>query len=128
MSNLQQFSHRERQIMDALYRLGEASVKDVRENIDDAPSYSSVRTFLQKLVEKGHIAHREDGKRYLYYPIVNHKIASNSALTRIVSTFFKNSTFLAMNFLLDMPNNNLSDDELAELRRQIQKKRKANKS
>lgn len=118
-----QFSRRERQIMDVLYRLQRASVKEVRENIVDAPSYSAVRTLMQKLVDKKHIAHKEEGKKYVYYPLVNHMNASKLALTRIVTTFFRDSTFIAMNSLLDMPSSNLSDEELAQLERLIQAKR-----
>tara|TARA_R110002073_G_scaffold41891_4_gene118020 strand:+ start:1455 stop:1826 length:372 start_codon:yes stop_codon:yes gene_type:complete len=117
-----QFSRRERQIMDVLYRLENASVREVRENIDDAPSYSAVRTLMQKLVDKGHIAHREEGKKYVYFPVVNHKKASKSALSRVVSTFFRDSTFQAMNSLLDLSSNDLSDEELAELERIIKEK------
>lgn len=109
--------------MDVLYRLEKASVKEVRENIVDAPSYSAVRTLMQKLVDKGHISHKEEGKKYMYYPLVNHKNASKSALTRVVSTFFRDSTFIAMNSLLDMSSNDLSDEELAQLERLIQAKR-----
>lgn len=118
-----QFSRRERQIMDVLYRLGNASVKEVMENIFDAPSYSAVRTLMQKLVDKGHISHKEEGKKYMYFPLVDHKNASKSALTRVVNTFFRDSTFIAMNSLLDMSSNDLSDEELAELERLIQEKR-----
>ncbi len=58
MTKADKLSRRERQIMDILYRLEHASVKDVMEAMDDAPSYSSVRTLLGKLVEKGHVGHR----------------------------------------------------------------------
>jgi predicted transcriptional regulator len=108
--------------MDVLYRLDRASVKEVRESIVDAPSYSAIRTLMQKLVEKGHISHTEEGKKYVYYPIVNHKKASKSALTRVVSTFFRDSTFMAMNSLLDMSSNNLSEEELEQLEELIQEK------
>jgi predicted transcriptional regulator len=123
MSEATQFSRRERQIMDALYRLENASVKEIRENIVDAPSYSAVRTLIQKLVDKGHVAHREEGKKYVYYPLVNRKKASKSALTRVVSTFFRDSTFMAMNSLLDMSSNDLTDEELGQLERLIQEKK-----
>ncbi len=123
MSKVTQFSRRERQIMDALYRLENASVREVRENIADAPSYSAVRTLMQKLVDKGHIAHRDEGKKYVYYPVLNHQKASESALTRVVNTFFRDSTFMAMNSLLDLSSNNLSDKELAELERLIKEKK-----
>lgn len=124
MSTTPQFSRRERQIMDALYRLESASVKEIRENIADAPSYSAVRTLIQKLVDKGHVSHKEEGKRYMYYPLVTRKKASKSAMSRVVSTFFRGSTFQAMNLLLDMSSQNLSDKELEQLEKLISEKKK----
>lgn len=116
-------SRRERQIMDVLYKLEGASVKEVRENIADAPSYSAVRTLLQKLVDKGHISHKEEGKKYVYYPNVKHKKASRSALSGVISTFFRDSTFIAMNSLLEMSTNEMSDEELEQLEQLIQDKK-----
>jgi len=52
MADAAKLSRRERQIMDILYRLENASAKEVMQNLSDAPSYSTVRTILQKLVEK----------------------------------------------------------------------------
>ncbi len=123
MTNADQLSRRERQIMDILYRLGQASVKDVMENMDDAPSYSSVRTLLGKLVEKGHAVHRESGLKYVYSPLVERGKASRSALGNVVKTFFDDSPYLAVNSLLDMSIHELSDDELDELNRMIQSRK-----
>jgi predicted transcriptional regulator len=120
MTNPDQLSRRERQIMHILYRLGQASVKDVMENMEDAPGYSSVRTLLGKLVEKGHVEHRESGLKYVYHPVVTREKASRSALGTVVQTFFDDSPYLAVNSLLDMSMHELSDEELDELNRMIQ--------
>lgn len=114
-------------MMDIIYRLGEASAKDVLDNLEDPPSYSSVRTLLRKLVEKGHIKHRESGLKYVYYPIVERQAASKSALTNIVKTFFSDSPLLAVNSLLDLSSEEISDEELQELEKLIQEKKKAKK-
>lgn len=129
MTQADQLSRRERQIMDILYRLGKASAKDVMDNMDDAPSYSSVRTLLGKLVEKGHADHRESGLKYVYFPLVAREKASRSALGNVVKTFFDDSPYLAVNSLLDMSINDLSDQELDQLRAMIQarKSKKTNK-
>lgn len=113
--------------MDVIYRLEKASVKEVRESIADAPSYSAVRTLMQTLVDKGHISHKEEGKKYVYYPLVDHKKASKSALTRVVNIFFRDSTFLAMNSLLDMSSSELSDEELEQLERLIRERKSKEK-
>lgn len=120
MTRPDQLSRRERQIMDILYRLGKASAKDVMENMDDAPSYSSVRTLLGKLVEKGHADHRESGLKYVYFPLIAREKASRSALGNVVKTFFDDSPYLAVNSLLDMSINELSDQELDQLKAMIQ--------
>jgi len=112
--------------MDVLYKFEGASVKEVQENIVDAPSYSAVRTLLQKLKDKGHISHKEVGKKYVYYPVVKHKKASRSALSGVVSTFFRDSTFIAMNSLLEMSTNDMSDEELEKLEQLIQEKKGRN--
>jgi len=125
MTDADQLSRRERQIMDVLYRLGEASAKDVQDNIEDAPSYSSVRTLLGKLVEKGHIDHRESGLKYLYFPLVKRHVASRSALRNVVKTFFDDSPYLAVNSLLDQSVHTLSTDELDRLEQMIKAKKKS---
>lgn len=127
MTKASKLSRRERQIMDIIYRLEEASAKDVLDNLEDPPSYSSVRTLLRKLVEKGHIDHRESGLKYVYYPLVARKAASKSALSNIVKTFFSDSPLLAVNSLLDLSNGNISDEELQQLEKLIREKKKANK-
>lgn len=123
MTAADQLSRRERQIMDVLYRMGEASAKEVQENINDAPSYSSVRTLIGKLEEKGHVAHKEVGPKYVYYPLVEAATASRSALKNIVKTFFEDSPFLAVNSLLDMKSGTLSANELDRLEQIIKDRR-----
>ncbi len=127
MTASRDLSRRERQIMDVIYRMSEATAKDVMKALEDAPSYSSVRTLLGKLVEKGHIAHRESGLKYVYYPLVERQTASVSALSNVVKTFFGDSPFLAVNSLLDMSDGDISDDELERLNKLIQEKKKNNK-
>lgn len=126
MTQAHQLTRRERQIMDILYRLEEASARDVQNMLPDAPSYSAVRTHLRTLVEKGHIHQRESGLKYIYSPQVERKAASRSALSGVVATFFHNSPYLAVNSLLDMSIDDISDEELDHLDRII-RERKAGK-
>ena len=65
-----QLGRRERQIMDVIYRLGKASVTDVRSELSDPPSYSAVRAMLRVLEDKGHVRHQEEGLKYVYVPVV----------------------------------------------------------
>ncbi len=127
MTKANQLSRRERQIMDAIYRLEEASVKEVMENIPDAPSYSAVRTLLGKLVEKGHLNHKEQGLKYVYFPTIARGDASQSAISNLVTTFFGNSAYLAVNSLLDMAASELSEEELSNLEKLIKQKKQTKK-
>ena len=108
-------SRRERQVMDALYRLGSASVRDVLAAMDDPPSYSAVRTFLRLLEEKGHVSHVDEEGRYVYRPIASRSKASKRALSRVVDTFFGGSIGDAIAALVDTGKGKLSKDDLRRL-------------
>ena len=115
-------SRRERQILDILYAKGSATAAEVRDALPDAPSYSAVRALLRILEEKGHAHHRMQGTRYLYLPSVPRESARNSALTRIVKTFFDGSAGQAAAALVD--SGSLSDEELTRLSELIARARK----
>jgi predicted transcriptional regulator len=61
------------------------------------------------------VAHRQDGPRYVYYPTVPREEASESALTRLLATFFDGSVERTVATLLDLEARNLSDEELDRL-------------
>ena len=84
-------SRREREIIDVLYRLGEATVEQVRAELTEAPHYSTVRALLRVLEEKGHILHGEQNLRYVYRPVVPKQKAAQVALDQLVTTFFDSS-------------------------------------
>lgn len=88
-------SRRERQIMDLVYQRGAATVSEVHEGLPDAPTYSAVRALLGTLVDKGHLVHSRDGRRYVYRPTKPAGEASTSALQRVVATFFGGSPLQA---------------------------------
>jgi predicted transcriptional regulator len=95
-------TRRERQIMDVIYARGRATVAEVLEGLADPPSYSSVRTLLRLLEEKGHLRHEESGPRFVYIPTVAREKARRSALRNVLDTFFAGSTEDAMAALLDL--------------------------
>jgi predicted transcriptional regulator len=110
---------RERQILDVVYRLGRASVAQVRAELPDPPSYSAVRGMLNLLREKGHVRHVADGLRYVYLPVVAPAEARRSALAHVVQTFFGGSHAEAASALFDLPDGKLSRPQLAELSRLV---------
>ncbi|HVF90219.1 MAG TPA: BlaI/MecI/CopY family transcriptional regulator [Blastocatellia bacterium] len=117
-------SRRERQIMNVIYRLGQASATEVMENMPEPPSYSAVRTMLRLLEEKGYLKHDQDGPRYVYIPTMSREKASQSALKQLMQTFFDDSTEQAVAALLDISRSKLSNSELDKLSALIEQARK----
>lgn len=117
-------SRRERQIMEAVYRLGSATVSDVMAELPDPPSYSAVRAMLGKLESKGYLRHRQEGPRYLYLATVPRDEARESALERLVRTFFDGSAEKAVAALLDRSAGEMTDEELDRLSALIQEAKK----
>lgn len=122
-NHYRELSRRERQIMDIVYRLGRASVADVRENLPDPPGYSAVRAMLRVLEEKGHVTHRQEGPRYVYRATVSVETARRSALRRLMRTFFDDSLEDAVATLLDVSSSDVSEEELERLARLIEEAR-----
>jgi predicted transcriptional regulator len=116
-------SRRERQVMDILYRRGEATVAEVMTDLPDPPTYSAVRSILRILMEKEMITHREDGPRYVYLPAVNTDRARDDALKHVIRTFFDGSAEQAVAAVLRMSDADLSAIEVEQLREKIKKAR-----
>jgi predicted transcriptional regulator len=106
---------RERQIMDVLYRLGRATADEIMEQVPGAPGYSTIRTQLRVLENKGHVRHEEQGLRYIYLPTVPRRSAGRSALRHLVDTFFDGSSAKAVAALLGGEGSGISDDELQRI-------------
>jgi BlaI family penicillinase repressor len=122
--NQDPLSRRERQIMDIIYRQGRASAADVLDNLIDPPSYSAVRAKLRILEEKGHLKHREQGPRYVYFPTISREKAKRNAIKHILLTFFEGSAENAVATLLDVSKEELSEDNLERLKQMIDNARK----
>lgn len=117
-------SRRERQIMDILFRLGRATAAEVMAELPSDPSYSTVRTQLRVLEQKGHVRHQEDGVRFVYMPVVARHAARKSALRHVINTFFDGSPEKAVAALLGGDAAKLSDEELDRIAGLIAKARK----
>ena len=91
MAHPAQLTRRERQIMDIVYRRGQATAAEVMDEILDPPSYSAIRALLRILEEKGHLRHEQQGPRYVFLPTVAREKARRSALKQVVHTFFDDS-------------------------------------
>jgi predicted transcriptional regulator len=120
-------SRRERQIMDILYQRGQATAGEVLSDLPDAPSYSTVRTLLRVLKEKGHVQQKYDGPRYVYTPTVPPQKAKRWALQNVISTFFDGSAEKALATLVDMAATNLSPDEVRRLKALVDRAKEGEK-
>ena len=117
-------TRRERQIMDILFRRGRATAAEVMDELPGEPSYSTVRTQLRVLEEKGHVRHEEDGVRFIYMPSVARHAARKSALRHLVETFFDGSSEKAVAALLGGEGSKLSDEQLDRIADLIAKERR----
>jgi len=126
MSHLTALTRREREIINALFALGNrASAEAIRARLTDPPSDSSVRVMLGRLEKKGYVKHQQDGVRYLYSATTSPAVAKRSALQQYVQTFFGGSLRQMMTALVS--EGSWSDDDLETLRAEIDRVRKERK-
>jgi len=118
-NTLADLGRRERQIMDIVIRRGRASAAEVLADLPDPPSYSSVRSMLRLLEEKGHLEHEWDGPRHAYRPTGSPELLRRSAVRHLLRTFFSNSMESAVAAMLGAGEKPPSDDELKRLTKLI---------
>lgn len=124
MAKPEVLSRRERQIMDVLYRAGQATAAAVQQSLPQAPSYSAVRALLRILEEKGHVRHKEEAGRYVYTPVVRRDAAKRSAVRHLMDTFFDGSPERMVVSLLDGSAARLSGEELDRIAEIIEQARR----
>ena len=117
-------TRRERQIMDILYKRGRATANEVLEDLPGNSHYSTVRTQLRVLEEKGHVTHEEAGVRFVYMPAVPRRAARKSALRHLVDTFFDGSAEQVVAAVLGGEGARLSDEELDRIAELVDKAKK----
>ncbi len=123
-SRREELSRRERQILDALYRLGKASAAEIRNALSDPPTYTAVRTHLAILQEKGHVRFESDGTRYIYEPVVPRDEMAKSVIHNVLQTFFGGSVEQVVSTLIDSGEANVTQDDLERLAQIIEEARK----
>ena len=116
-------TRRESQIMEILHRRRRATVEEIRAELPDAPTPSSVRKLLEIMIERGLLAREYDGPRYVYFPAVKPEKASRSALKQLVRTFFDDSPSSAIAALLDMTSTPISPAEYQRLSKLLERVR-----
>src|SRR3954453_23663636 len=118
MSPLAALTRREREIMNAVFALGNrATAEEIRARLTNPPSDSSVRVMLARLEKKGYLKHQQDGLRYLYSATTSPAVAKRTALQQYVQTFFGGSLKQMMTALV--AEGPWSDEDLDGLRAEI---------
>jgi predicted transcriptional regulator len=114
-----QLSRRERQIMQAVYKAGRATVAEIVAAVPDPPTPDAIRRLCHILQEKGHLKSKPDGRRRIYFPTIRGSSARRDALRNVVDTFFDGSPHMLVATLLDSHRDKLSDDDILRLSRMI---------
>ena len=127
MGGANSLSRRERQILEAVVRLRRATVNEVRDQLDDPPSYSAVRTTMGILVDKGHLQFQKDGRRYVYAPAQSPARLRRSALRDVLHNFFDDSVEQVVDTLLDAKSRKLDDEQLDRIAALVQRAKERRK-
>jgi len=123
-NDLSELGRRERQIMDIVIRRGRATVAAVLADLADPPSYSSVRSMLRLLEDKGFLRHEWDGPRYVYLPTHDPEQVRRNAAQHLLRTFFAGSMESAVAAMLGVAETPPSEEELARLASMIEQARR----
>lgn len=120
---LEDLPWRERQVVEIIYRLQEATAAQIQEQLDEPPSNSAIRAMLSRLEDKGVLTHREEGQRYFYQAVEAKNKVADSALKKLVGVFFNDSPASAATALLGM-SDKLSSADIDQLQALIDKAKK----
>jgi predicted transcriptional regulator len=122
-SKLSELTRRERQIMDVVYRLGQASAAEIVEHLPGDHKNATIRTLLGVLEDKGFVRHQTVKGRYIYHPTIPRQKAARAALNQVLETFFKGSEARAVISILKQADATLTDDDVALILDLIKKSR-----
>lgn len=82
----------EEDIMQILWKIGKAFVKDIVEEMPDPkPHYNTVSTIIKILADKGFVQHESFGKSNRYYPLINKDDYSKKTMNQFVAKYFEGS-------------------------------------
>lgn len=122
--NERDLSRREREVLDALYRIGRGSASEVREVLVDPPTYTAVRTHLTNLENKGFVRYESDGVRYIYEPVVPREEMAGDIMSGVFQNFFESKLELVVSTLLKQKETKISSEDLDRLAQIIEQARR----
>ena len=118
-------TRRELDVMAVIWKLGSATVADVKDGLADDLAYPTVLTMLRTLESKGHVRHTVDGKAFRYHPVLKSGEAGTSALARVLDKVYRGSRELLVAGLLEA--DDIDADELRRLKQLVDAKLKETK-
>lgn len=121
---LSELTRRERQIMNVVYRLGQASAAEIVEHLQGEHKNATIRTLLGVLEDKGFLRHERVKGKYIYYPTIPRQKAARAALNQVLETFFRGSEARAVISILKKSDATLTDDDADLILDLIRKSRK----
>ncbi len=128
MEPLSRLSRREREIMEIVFAAKEATLSEIQERMEDAPTRPALRSLLTILEEKKLLTHTKKGREFLFRPVQAPAQAGRSMLRRVLHTFFEGSFTQALSTYLSDPKARLTEAEIRDLSAFIEKAKSSSAS
>lgn len=120
------FGELELSILQTVQKLGRVTVRDVYTSLGSGGSYTTVMTVMSRMADKGELMREKEGKQYFYWVESTNQAPSKNILQRIQDKIFGGKSIAMVSYLLEA-DQAISDQELAEIEKLIQKRRSEKK-
>jgi BlaI family penicillinase repressor len=120
---MEELTKAEERIMQVLWKLQNAFVKDIIDELDEEPKppYNTISSIVRLLEKKGYVSYRAYGKTYEYFPAISKADYAKTTFSKLFSGYFDNSPSSLLSFMVK--EEKLSEKDIEELRALINKKR-----
>ncbi len=124
MKQIKELTRAEEQIMQVLWQLEKAFVKEVIDELPlPKPAYNTVSTFIRILETKGFIAHNSFGKSHQYYPLISKEEYQNFSADKLLNGYFDNSVERMFSFFVEKEKIDLKEaDEILKMIEKLKNK------
>ena len=120
---MEELTKAEERIMQVLWKLQTAFVKDIIDELDEEPKppYNTISSIVRLLEKKGYVSYKAYGKTYEYFPAISKEDYAKTTFTKLFSGYFDNSPASLLSFMVK--EEKLSAEDIAELTELINKKK-----
>jgi BlaI family penicillinase repressor len=120
------FGELELLILKIIRECGQVSVREVYEKLGSEGSYTTIMTVMSRMADKGELMRKKEGKQYTYWVVLQNETSSKNILKRIQNKIFGGKPIAMVSYLLDA-DNEITDKDLEEIEKLIQKRRSEKK-